>query len=248
MRPWTTRTVQAAVVAAGFAAVGAGTASAAETTDVPEPDLSSIPDQIGFTAPVNACQMQEGAGFGPVKAPCADAQLHASSPNLVKQVGVDITTTAHGVAGELQDGSSPLVPGKANRVLGHLVAEGDRLAGMTKTRPTLGVSATPEHIGVLHERVPDATLLDAEIGPYTPGHQGVSAVDTAFDVTAVQGFESQPVISPVGAISPVAELDQGLGGDATRLSDQITSRVSAKPVHRISGVLDPVVEEVVGTT
>ncbi|RKT85564.1 hypothetical protein SAMN05421805_11834 [Saccharopolyspora antimicrobica] len=275
MRPWTTRTVQAAVVAAGFAAVGTGAASAAETTDLPKPDLSSIPDQVGFTAPVNACQMQKGAGFNPVKAPCADAQLHASSPNLVKQVGVDIITTGHGVAGELRDGRPLLAPGKPNQVLSHVLAEGNRLTGMTKTRPTIGVSAAPEHLGVLHQRTPNATLLDAEVGPRKPGHQGVSAVDTAIDATAVQGFEAEPVASPVGVVAPtlarnplnspgqpmplpkpaellpavgkippLAELDKGLGGGAGELSNQLTSRVPAKPVHQITGVLYPTVGKV----
>ncbi|MER7009951.1 hypothetical protein ABT324_00785 [Saccharopolyspora sp. NPDC000359] len=278
MRPWTTRTVQAAVVAAGFAAVGTGAASAAETTELPKPDLSSIPDQIGFTVPVNACQTQNGPGFSPVKAPCADAQLHANSPNLVKQVGVDITTTGHGVANELRDGRPLLAPGKPNQVLGHVFAEGNRLTGMTKTRPTIGASATPEHLGLLHERTPNATLLDAEVGPRKPDHQGVSAADTAVAVTAAQGFEAEPVASPVGVVAPtlernplnapgqamplpkpdelvpavreippLAELDKGLGGGADELSTQLTSRVPAKPVHQITGVLHPTVEKVANT-
>ncbi|GAA0516031.1 hypothetical protein GCM10011581_47530 [Saccharopolyspora subtropica] len=203
MRPWTTRTVQAAVVAAGFAAVGTGAANAAENPELPKPDLSSVPDHVGFFAPVNACQMQEGAGFGPTKAPCADAQLHAGSPNLVKQVGVDITTTAHGVAGELRDGRPLLAPGKPDRVLGHVATQAARVEQLTRTRPTIGGSVLPDHLGVVDKRVPNAALLDAEIGPRTPGHQGVSAVDTALDLTAAQGFSSVPLSDPGAAVAPL---------------------------------------------
>ncbi|MDA3626542.1 hypothetical protein OU415_13935 [Saccharopolyspora sp. WRP15-2] len=263
-------------MAAGFAAVGTGAASAAETTDLPKPDLSSIPDQVGITAPVNACQMQKGPGFSPVKAPCADAQLQATSPNLIKQVGTEITEAGHGVAGELQDGRPPLAPGKANRALSHVFAAGNDVTGkMTKERPTIGVSAAPENIGVLHEKNADSTLLDAEVGPRKPDHQGVSAADTAVDVTAAQGFESEPVASPVGVVAPtlqrnplnapgevmplpkpdqlvpavgkippLAALDQGLGSGADQLSGELTSRVPAKPVHQITGSLDPAVQKV----
>ncbi|MGW1677715.1 hypothetical protein [Saccharopolyspora sp. NPDC002376] len=262
-------------MAAGFAAVGTGAASAAETTDLPKPDLSSIPDQVGFTAPVNACQMQNGLGFSPVKAPCADAQLHANSPNLIKQVGKDITTTGHGIAGELRDGRPALAPGKPNRVLSHVSAEGNRLTGMTKERPTIGASVTPENLGVLHAKNSNATLLDAEVGPRQPDHQGVSTADTAVDVTAAQGYEAEPAVNPVGAVAPtlqrnplnapgevmplpkpdqlvpavgkippVAALDQGLGGGADQLSSELTSRVPAKPVHQVTGSLDPAVQKV----
>lgn len=202
LRPWTTRTVQAAVVAAGFAAVGTGAASAAENTDIPKPDLSSVPDQIGVLAPVNACKTQDWPGYGSTKVPCADTQLHASTPNLVKKVGADITTTAHGTAGELQDGRPLLAPGKPNRALGHVVAETTRVEQMTKTRPTVGGSVAPGHLGVVTERVPNAALLDTEVGPLQPGHQGTSALDTAVDVTAVQGYEAEPINNPVGMVAP----------------------------------------------
>ncbi|MBB5155255.1 hypothetical protein [Saccharopolyspora phatthalungensis] len=202
MRPWTTRTVQAAVVAAGFAAVGTGAASASENAEIPKPDLSSVPDDVGFLAPVNACQAQDGPGYGPTKAPCADTQLHANTPNLVKKVGADITTTAYGVGGELQDGRPMLTPGKPNRVLGHVFAETTRAAQLTKTRPTVGGSVIPDHLGVVTERVPDAALLNTEVGPRQPGHQGTSALDTAIDLTAAQGYDTAPLTDPVGMVAP----------------------------------------------
>ncbi|MCI2416675.1 hypothetical protein MOQ72_04510 [Saccharopolyspora sp. K220] len=202
MRPWTTRTVQAAVVAAGFAAVGTGAASAADNVDIPKPDLSSVPDNIEVFAPMNACQMQNEPGYGPAKAPCADTQLHANTPNLIKKVGADITTTGHGVAGELRDGRPLLTPGKPNRVLDHVFAETTRVAKMTKTRPTVGGSVTPNHLGVVTERLPNAALLDTEVGPLKPDHQGTSALDTAVDLTAAQGYEAEPLTNPVGMVAP----------------------------------------------
>ncbi|MGP4020459.1 hypothetical protein [Saccharopolyspora sp. 5N708] len=205
MRPWTTRTVQAAVVAAGFAAVGTGAAAAADNTDIPKPDLSSVPDNIEIFAPMNACQMQDGPGYGSTKAPCADTQLHANTPNLIKKVGADITTTGHGVAGELRDGRPLLAPGKPNQVLDHVFAQTTRVAKMTKTRPTVGGSVTPDHLGVLTERMPSAALLDTEVGPLKPGHQGTSALDTAVDLTAAQGYEAEPLTNPVGMVTPVLQ-------------------------------------------
>ncbi|MEV0698241.1 hypothetical protein AB0I53_10015 [Saccharopolyspora sp. NPDC050389] len=192
-------------MAAGFAAVGTGAASAAESTDLPKPDLSSVPDNIGVLTPLNACEMQNGAGFSPTKAPCADTQLHANTPNLVKKVGADITTTAHGMSGELRDGRPVLAPGKPNRVLGHVFAETTRVAQMTKTRPTIGGSVTPDHLGVASERIPEATLLDAEVGPREPGHQGMSALDTAIDLTAAQGYATEPLANPVGTVAPALQ-------------------------------------------
>ncbi|WP_132491224.1 hypothetical protein [Saccharopolyspora elongata] len=197
--------MKAAVVAAGFAAVGTGAASAAESTDLPKPDLSSVPDNIGVLAPLNACQMQNGPGYSSTKAPCADTQLYANTPNLVKKVGADITTTAHGIGGEMRDGRPVLAPGKPNRVLGHVFAETTRVEQMTKNRPTIGGSVAPDHLGVASERIPEATLLDAEVGPREPGHQGMSALDTAVELTAAQGYATEPLANPVGAVAPALQ-------------------------------------------
>lgn len=272
MRPWTTRTVKAAVVAAGFAAVGTGATAAAESTDLPKPDLSSVPDHIGVLAPLNACQMQDGPGYGQTKAPCADTELHANTPNLVKKVGADITTTAHGMGGELRDGRSLLAAGKPNRMLGHVFAETARVEQMTKTRPAVGGSVVPNHLGVVSGRVPNAALLDTEIGPREPGHQGTSALDTAIDLTAAHGYETKPLANPVGAVAPAppnnlrpgepvavpqaerlqpavsklpatSELNGGLGRAAKDLTQPATGLLPQAPVHRITGQL-PTVDSV----
>ncbi|MGW3470500.1 hypothetical protein ACWDKQ_19030 [Saccharopolyspora sp. NPDC000995] len=272
MRPWTTRTVKAAVVAAGFAAVGTGATAAAESTDLPKPDLSSVPDQIGVLAPLNACQIQDGPGYGPTKAPCADTELHVNTPNLVKKVGADITTTAHGMGGELRDGRPLLAPGKPNQVLGHVFAETTRVEQMTKTRPVIGGSVVPNHLGIVTERVPNAALLDTEVGPREPGHQGTSALDTAIALTAAKGYQTEPLANPVGAVAPVlqndlrpgepvalpqaerllpavgklpvtSELTSGLGTAANDLTQQATSRLPQAPVHRITGQL-PAIDSV----
>ncbi|WP_190821549.1 hypothetical protein [Saccharopolyspora pogona] len=272
MRPWTTRTVKAAVVAAGFAAVGTGATAAAESTALPKPDLSSVPDQIGILAPLNACQLQDGPGYGPTKAPCADTELHVNTPNLVKKVGADITTTAHGMGGELRDGRPLLAPGKPNQVLEHVFAETTRVEQMTKTRPVVGGSVVPKHLGAVTEHVPHAALLDTEVGPREPGHQGTSALDTAIDLTAAHGYETEPLANPVGAVAPVlqndlrpgapvalpqaarllpavgklpvtSELNGGLGTAANDLTQQATGRLPQAPVHRITGQL-PTIDSV----
>ncbi|MBE9375793.1 hypothetical protein IQ251_15175 [Saccharopolyspora sp. HNM0983] len=205
MHPWTTRTVKAAVVAAGFAAVGTGTAAAADEPELTKPDLSSVPDEIGFKAPINACSMQEQPGFGSTKAPCADAELYAKSPNLVKKVGTDITRAGHGVADELRAEGPLLTPEKPSRITGHLVNGAAEIEQATKARPTVGGSATPDHLGLLTEHTENAELLDAEIGPRGPQHSGTSALDTAVELTAAQGYSTEPVAEPVGAVMPLLE-------------------------------------------
>lgn len=260
MRPWTTRTLQVAVVAAGFAAAGTATASAEPADPIPTPDLTRIPDDVGFSVPVDACGPQDGAAFHAVKAPCADAGLRVSTPNVVKRVGADIVTTTHGMAGELRDGRPILAPGKPNRVLGHVFAETTRLKYMTKTRPTVEAEVRPEHTGVFDRHKPDSGLLDATIGPRQQDHQGVSAADTAVELTAVRGFEFEPVANPVGAAAPVlrdnplhlsegatlpklgqllpvandmpalAMLDNGVAGAAKELTGKASTGVEQSPI------------------
>lgn len=205
MRSWTTRTAQVAIMAAGFATAGAGAANAAGPSDIQKPDLSAVPDTIEAEAPANACQKQEGPAFSPTKAPCVDAQLGAKSPNVIKQVGMDITKTAHGAAGELQDGRQLLAPGKPNRVLGHVFAETTRVSNMTKTRPTVSGSVQPEHVGLVREHTDSASLMDFKVGPRQPSHQGFSAVDTAVEATAAQGYENVPIADPAGLAAPTLE-------------------------------------------
>ncbi|RRO12679.1 hypothetical protein EIL87_23540 [Saccharopolyspora rhizosphaerae] len=256
MRSWTTRTVKAAVMAAGLATAGTGAANAAGTSGIEKPDLSSVPDEISADLPAHACKMQEGPAFHPTKAPCADAQLNVSSPNVVKKVGADVTKTGHGIAGELQDGRPVLAPGKPNRVLGHVFAETTRVSKMTKTRPTVGGSVNPGHLGVVYEHTPDAALLDTEIGPREPNHQGFSALDTAVALTAAQGYESEPISIPVALVAPTLNnnplqtsgepLTLAKPSDALPAAektpvlaeaDKAVGGVSGAPPQQISGVL-----------
>ena len=201
MRPWTTRTWQAAVVAAGFAAAGAGTAGAATAPDLTEPDLSSVPDEIGFRAPVDACRAQEAPEFNSTKAPCVDADLHASAPNVVKQVGTDIVRTTHGAAGELRDGQPPNA--KLAGVAQHVGLEKDRLLEMTKTRPNVGLDVQPEHTGLVEQHDPEGSFLRGEIGPRGKTHEGVSTADTAVSADVVHGYTVGPMARPEKALQPV---------------------------------------------
>lgn len=210
MRPWTTRTLQAAVVAAGLAAAGTGTASAAQTPELTEPDLSAVPDEIGFTAPIDACRAQDAPGFNATKAPCVDAQLRVSAPNVVKQVGAQVIRTSHGVAGALADGRS-LDTAKLTQVSQHVGEAKNGLLGLAETRPTIGVSAQPRHTGVLEPHSPQSSLLNAEIGPRGAKHEGVSGVDTALALTAAQGYTVGPVANPGAALKPVVQSDQRTG-------------------------------------
>ncbi|MFR9729568.1 hypothetical protein ACL03H_10090 [Saccharopolyspora sp. MS10] len=243
MRPWTTRTLQAAVVAAGFAAAGAGTAAAAPGPALAEPDLSAVPDTIGATVPVDACRAQDAPGFHSTKAPCVDAQLRLGAPNVVKQVGADIVTTTHGVAGELSDGEPLLSEGKPARITRHIGQERLRLEELTKTRPTIGVEVEPRHTGLVDKHSPGGGFLEAEVGPRQEDHQGVSAGDTAFALTAAQGYTVGPAVRPdallqhdlrggnlpaVGDVVPAA----GKVADMTR-ADEVTA-VPGQIVHDLA--------------
>ncbi|MDR7301184.1 hypothetical protein [Haloactinomyces albus] len=198
MRPWTTRTLNAAVVAAGFAAVGTGSASAADTATPGLPDLTQAPDDIGITAPLHTCQAAADLPMGP----CPNVTVKASIPNVFKQVGADITTMAHGVAGELRDSRQPLSAGNATRVLGHVTAETTRLQRMTDTRPTVSAEVETGNTARTESGGKHAKLLDAEVGPRHSGHEGVSAADTAVDLTAAQGQSIAPLTNSVGTVVP----------------------------------------------
>lgn len=234
MRPWTTRTLQAAVVAAGLAAAGTGTASAAQLPELTEPDLSPVPDEIGFTAPVDACSAQDAPGFNAAKAPCVDAQLKVSTPNVVKQVGAEVVRTSHGVAGELADGQ-PLSTAKLTRVSQHVGEAKNGLLGLTETRPTVGVSAQPRHMdGLLTPHSPQASLLDAQIGPRGENHEGVSGVDTALSMTAAQGYTVGPLATPGAALKPVLRGDERSGQAQLDLPEPSEIVPGARPVTSLT--------------
>ncbi|SFT55478.1 hypothetical protein SAMN04487904_103386 [Actinopolyspora lacussalsi subsp. righensis] len=208
MRPWTTRTLNAVVVAAGFAAAGTGVAAAdspeATTPDLTKPDLSQVPDEIDFTAPLDTCKNPGGVP-GREKMPCADTTLRTNAPNLVKEVGTEIARLGHGVADEVRDGEPTLQSGEATRLLGQVATTTARAEQWTKTRPEVGVNVQPDHTGVLREKNDNAELLDAEVGPRGETHEGVSTLDTAVDATVAQGYDSKPLTNPVGAVGKVAE-------------------------------------------
>ncbi|WP_017973562.1 hypothetical protein [Actinopolyspora halophila] len=206
MRPWTTRTLNAVVVAAGFAAVGAGTATAdspeSTTPDLTKPDLSQVPDEIGFTAPVDTCQ-QAGVA-GQEKVPCADTTLHANAPNLFKEVGKEITRASHGLANEVRDEEPALESGEASRLLGQVGTTAKKVDQLSRTRPEVGVNVRPENTGVLQSKSDEGELLNAEVGPRGSSHEGVSAADTAVDATIAQGYEAKPLTNPVGTVTRAA--------------------------------------------
>lgn len=206
MRPWTTRTLNAVVVAAGFAAVGAGTATAdspeATTPDLTKPDLSQVPDEIGFTAPIDTCQ-KPGVP-GQEKVPCADTTLHANAPNLFKEVGKEITRASHGLANEVRDEEPALESGEASRLLGQVGTTAQKVDQLSKTRPEVGLNVRPENAGVLQSKSDEGELLNAEVGPRGSSHEGVSAADTAVDATIAQGYEAKPLTNPVGTVTRAA--------------------------------------------
>lgn len=200
MRPWTTRSLQAAVAAAGIAAAGTGTAAAAGNSA-----FTDVPDDIRADVPADTCATPSGLAPERNVAPCADVDLKTSTPNVVKTVGADITTMAHGIEGELRDGQPVLAPGKPNRVLGHVFAETTRLENMTQTRPNVGIAVEPDRTGFLDKTRPGGGLLEAEVGPRGPSHEGFSAADTAVELTAAQGYEVDPLFEPVGLVKTATE-------------------------------------------
>ncbi|MCX2732225.1 hypothetical protein OOZ19_18460 [Saccharopolyspora sp. NFXS83] len=155
-----------------------------------------MPDDIGVTVPVDACRMQDAPGFNSTKAPCLDAQLRAGVPNVVKQVGANIVTTTHGIAGELRDGEPLLSEGKPARITRHIGEARLDVEDLTKTRPTIGVAANPRHTGIVDMHSPDGKFLEAEIGPRQSDHQGVSAGDTSLALDAAHGYTVGPVARP----------------------------------------------------
>ncbi|RCW45291.1 hypothetical protein DFQ14_103260 [Halopolyspora algeriensis] len=199
MRPWTTRTLNAAVVAAGFATATTGTASAADTANPGLPDLSQVPDDLGITAPLHTCQTPAGTLQKQTMGSCADVTLKAEAPNPVKKVGADIATTARGTAGEMLSERSSLPSVQPGPVLGHVAKAKARVEQLVDSRPTVGVEAETTSAGRSNERGKHAKLLEAEVGPRHPGHEGVSAADTAVDLTAAQGGSIEP-LKPVGAV------------------------------------------------
>ena len=76
-----------------------------------------------------------------------------------------VVITAHDVAGDLQDGRPPLSAEKVNRVLGHVASGANDVQRLTKTRPTVGVKAVPDPLGLLNEKHPGSgRLVDAQVG------------------------------------------------------------------------------------
>ncbi|ASU77758.1 hypothetical protein CDG81_04870 [Actinopolyspora erythraea] len=205
MRPWTTRTLNAVVVAAGFAAAGTGAAAAdspeATTPDLNKPDLSQVPDEIDFTVPLDTCKNPGVPGRE--KMPCADTTLRTNTPNLVKEVGAEIARFGHGVGNEVRDDEPTLQSGEATRLLGQAATTTAKAEQLTKTRPEVGVNVRPDHTGVLRQNSGEAELLDAEVGPRGETHEGASALDTAVDATVAQGYDSKPVTNPVGTMGKV---------------------------------------------
>ncbi|WP_258175171.1 hypothetical protein [Actinopolyspora mortivallis] len=195
--------MNAVVVAAGFAAVGAGTAAADSsdptTSDLAKPDLSQVPDEISFTAPVDACR--DPGVPGREKMPCADTTVSVKTPNLFKEVGKEITRTSHGLANEVRDEEPVLESGEATRLIGQVGGTTSRLQQMTKTRPEVGVNVEPGYTGVVDDGNGRAELLDAKVGPRGETHEGMSTLDTAVDATVAEGYQAKPLTNPVGALA-----------------------------------------------
>lgn len=199
MPPWTTRTLQAAVVAAGVTAVGSGFVPAADAAPVPDkPDLTRIPDQIELNAPLDGCD--------PAKAPspCFDGGAHVAVPTMVKQVGGHVVRTGGGLTNAARSGSVP-------QAVGVVYAESLHLQQTAKARPTVGVAAKPDHVAGLGRQSEEGGLLDTEIGPRGRTHEGVSAVDTALELSFARGYAQEPprpvgeVVAPVVRDAPVVD-------------------------------------------
>lgn len=186
LRSWTMNTFSATAVAA-VGLTSTGVASAA--TPMPAiPD--GIPADIASPAPIHTCAALDNVGHGMEKAPCLDADLGVSVPNPAKKTDLGRS----GVLGAAQETNGGLP-----RMVGGVVPTVATAKELIKTRPTIDFDLRPRATGVLEPKS-GTGLLDAKIGPHRREQNGVSAVDTAADIKAVDGYNLQPGVAPLGMV------------------------------------------------
>lgn len=207
MRPWTTRTLHVALLAAGVAALGSATASAAELPGG-TPDVAGAPSQIGGALPLALCQPPVPVQ-GQHTLPCADTNLGMQAPNLAKKGATTIAGTAAGVGGQLADGKPITEPQRVPALAGVAAHQLNQLAALNRQRPDTSLGLAPGNTGVIDK----GTLLDGTVRPHQPGEPGFSAADTQANLDAVQGETLKPISSPDRAVSELTGTPQTLASN-----------------------------------
>lgn len=209
MRPWTTRTLHVALLAAGVAALGSGTASAA---DLPggTPEVPAAPAQLGGALPLALCQPPvpvQGQGM----IPCADAGIGAQAPNIIKDGALTVAGTAQAAGQELQNGQPLADPHRVTDLAAIGARGATQLAAIDHQRPSANLGLNPGNTGLLDK----GTLLDSALSPHQPGQPGFSAGDTQADLTALHGETLAPLTDPSRTVSELTAAPQTAVGNLT---------------------------------
>lgn len=181
MPPKTTRALRVTVLAAGLAAAGTSTASA--TTAPALEGLKSAPDEIGKHAVINPCRSQDA----PEPQRCPEVEAGAKTPTVLKQVGVHVVRGGEQLKDDLTRPGSP--DGRVGRALGDVAGVAQGVQEQTKTRPNVDATVRPGENPLLQPKSPHSAFVDAHVSPRGPSHKGVSALDTAVDSHAVEGYD-----------------------------------------------------------
>ncbi|GAA2790082.1 hypothetical protein [Saccharopolyspora taberi] len=234
MSQWTARTLQAAVVAAGVTAVGGGFVPSAEAAPA-GPERAGIPDNVEVNLPVDGCSKHRAPE------PCLDGGAHVAVPTLVKEVGGHVVRTKDGLARSARHGLSPQT---AVETLGVVYGESMLVQETAKARPTVGVGVRPDNVAGFNRLPGPGGVLNAEVGPRGPNHEGVSAVDTAFTLDFVRGYAQDRPVNParmVGKVVPVVR-------EAPVVDRLLPQPRTSGPVRRTPALpsLDSAVHDTVG--
>uniref|UniRef100_UPI000585ADFD hypothetical protein n=1 Tax=Actinoalloteichus spitiensis TaxID=252394 RepID=UPI000585ADFD len=204
------------------AGAGTGAAAAAEHTDG-NADLPYVPKELGVEVPLNTCGPLVYHPFGTEVVPCLDTEAKLSMPNVLTAPGEAVEAIAHGIARDTQSPQSPLEPGATSAFT---TAVGEQLHGLselTRTRPDIEVGVTPQNIGMLEDTTSEK-LVHAHVWERPEVHSGFSAVDTAVEVTAVEGYNLAPELD----LNPVT---QQVGQSTQQL--QVNRLLAAPPVREL---------------
>lgn len=137
MPPMTTRALRVTVLAAGLAAAGTSTASAATAPGMP--GLNSAPDEINKHEVVNPCQALKD----PQPERCPELRAHVQSPTVLKQVGADVVRGGHELRGDLSGPGLPVEPDKVDRAVGTVGGVVHNVDEHTNTLPNVDATVHP---------------------------------------------------------------------------------------------------------
>lgn len=158
MPPMTTRALRVTVLAAGLAAAGTSTASAATAPSMA--GLRSAPDEINKHEVVNPCRGLKA----PQPERCPEVAAHVQSPTVLKQVGVDVVRGGHELRGNLSRPGLPVDPEKVDRAVGTVGGVVHNVDEHTNALPNVDATVRPGAVNI-PERPAQARSGPAEPHP-----------------------------------------------------------------------------------